>query len=364
MDEFRGFFSDGRTAEMRPVSVRLGGSALSVRGQRGETLAEWGYRDLRLLEEVYAGQPVRLRSKKGGDARLVVREAQFLDGLSHHARHLRTDDMQKSRALPRALVWGGATLATLVGLYFGLPILAEPVAAIMPLSWEERMGQNVRAQALAILARNSKECTAPEGSAALDTLVKRLAATIETRYTFRVMVVDNALVNAFAAPAGYIVVFRGLIDKASSGEEIAGVLAHEMGHVIERHGTEALIRQVGMSAIIGAMLGDASGVGSTAADIGTQLAVLSYGRAAEREADRVGVEMLNRADIRGAGLVAFFQRIGKDSGGDDRGVLRYLGTHPPTGERAADIESRAIGKGDAMSAAEWQALRTVCTVKR
>jgi predicted Zn-dependent protease len=364
MDEFRGFFSDGRTADMSPATVRLGGATLSVLGGKGQTLAEWSYRDLRLIEEVYAGQPVRLRSKTGGDARLVVRDPNFLDALGRHSRHMRSNNMQRSRALPRALGWGAATIATLVGLYFALPILAEPVAAVMPLSWEERMGQNVRSQALALFGRNNKECVAPEGKAAIDALVQRLAATVETRYRFNVIVVDSALVNAFAAPAGYIVVFRGLIDKASSGEEVAGVVAHEMGHVIERHGTEAIIRQLGMNAILGAMLGDASGIGSTAADIGSQLAVLSYGRAAEREADRIGVEMLNKADIRGAGLVAFFQRIGKESGGDDRGPLRYLGSHPPTGERAADIEARALGRGPAMSAAEWQSLRTVCAMKR
>jgi predicted Zn-dependent protease len=363
MDEFRGYFSDGHTAEMSPATVRLGAATLSVRGGKGEMLADWRYRDLRLLEEVYAGQPVRLRSKQGGDARLVVRDPRFLDSLSQHSRHLRVNNMQKSRALPRALVWGVATMATLVGLYFALPILAEPVAALMPLSWEERMGQNVRSQALALFGRN-KECTSPQGKAAIDTLVQRLAATVETRYSFNVIVVDSPLVNAFAAPAGYIVVFRGLLDKANSAEEVAGVVAHEMGHVIERHGTEAIIRQLGMNAILGAMLGDASGIGSTAADIGSQLAVFSYGRAAEREADRVGVDMLNKADIRGSGLVAFFQRVGKESGGNDRGVLRYLATHPPTGERAADIEARALGRGQAMSAAEWQSLRTICSVKR
>jgi Zn-dependent protease with chaperone function len=363
MDEFRGFFSDGHTAEMSPAMVRLGASTLNVRGAKGETLAEWSYRDLRLIEEVYAGQPVRLRSKSSGDARLVVRDPQFLNTLSRHSRHLRSNNMQHSRALPRALIWGTATIATLVGVYFGLPLLAEPVAAVMPLAWEERMGQNVRSQALALFG-GKKECVSPQGKVAIEALVQRLAGTVETRYRFNVIVVDSALVNAFAAPAGYIVVFRGLIDKASSGEEVAGVVAHEMGHVIERHGTEAIIRQLGMNAILGAMLGDASGVGSTAADIGSQLAVLSYGRAAEREADRVGVEMLNKADIRGAGLVAFFQRIGKESGGDSGGVLRYLGTHPPTGERAADIETRAFGKGAAMSAAEWQALRTICTIKQ
>jgi predicted Zn-dependent protease len=364
MQDFHGFFSDGHTAEKRPVTVKLGGNALGVLGPKNALIADWPYRELRLVEEVYAGQPVRLRAKSGGDARLVVRDPHFLDALGQYARHLRSANMQRSRALPRALAWGGATIATLVGLYFALPLLSEPVAALMPLAWEERMGQNVRSQVLALLGRNAKECTSPAGRAAVEKLVQRLAGTVESRYTFRVMVVDSPVVNAFAAPGGYIVVFRGLIDKSASGEEVAGVLAHEMGHVVERHGTSAMIRQFGMNAILSAILGDASGVGSTTAEIGSQLAVLSYGRAAEREADRVGVSMLNRADIRGTGLVAFFRRIGKESGGSDGGVLRYLGTHPPTGERAADIESRAVGKGDAMSAAEWQSLRTVCAAKR
>jgi predicted Zn-dependent protease len=363
MDQFQGFYSDGHTAEMRAATVRLGPAGLTVRAARGETLADWRYRDVRLVEEVYAGQPVRLRSKAGGDARVVVRDPHFLEALGHHARHLRAADYRKSRALPRALAWGGATIATLVGLYFGLPLMAEPIAAIMPLSWEERMGQSVRAQALTLFARSSKICANEDGRKALERLIQRLDATTPSRYTFNVIVVDHALVNAFAAPAGYIVIFRGLIDKATSPEEVAGVLAHEMGHVIERHGTEALIRAYGMQIIVGAMVGDASGIGATAAEIGAQLAGLAYGRAAEREADRVGVAMLNGANIRGAGLVDFFRRVGKDSAGTEGGMMRYLSTHPPTAERAADIEGRATGKGDAMTAAEWQALRSICAAR-
>lgn len=364
MDQFRGFFSDGQTAEMRPAVVRLSATGLAVSGEKGHALADWRYRDIRLVEEVYAGQPVRLRSRAGGDARLVVRDPHFLDALGRHASHLRSANMQRSRALPRALAWGGATLATLIGLYFALPLLAEPVAAIMPLSWEERMGQSVRAQALGLFGRGAKQCNGEAGRAALEGVIRRLAATTPSRYTFRVTVVDSSLVNAFAAPAGYIVVFRGLIDKAESAEEVTGVIAHEMGHVIERHGTEALIRQFGMQIIVGAMVGDASGIGSTVADIGTQVAALSYGRAAEREADRLGVQMLNGANIRGAGFVGFFRRVGKDTAAIERGLLRYISTHPPTEERAADIEARATGKGDAMTAAEWQALRTICAEKR
>ncbi len=362
MIAFRGTYSDGHSADRVAVEAVLTGKALSVRDERGRAVAEWPFVDLRLAEEVYAGQPVRLK-QRGGDARLVVREPGFLEALAPHARHLRGHDMQRSRALPRILVWGAATVATAVGVYFALPLLAEPVAAIVPLAWEERLGESVRVQAMSLFGRNAKECTAPQGRAALDRLLSRLTATVETRYTFRIQVVDSPMVNAFAAPAGYLVVFRGLIEKSQGPEEVAGVVAHEMGHVLERHGTEALIRQVGMKVLIGAMIGDASGVGSTAADIGSQLASLSYNRAAEREADRIGVAILNRADIRGAGLAAFFQRMAKQ-GGEGGSVFRYIATHPPSGERAETVGRAVTGRGEAMSAADWQALKAICTLKQ
>jgi predicted Zn-dependent protease len=360
MSEFAGFFSDGKTAEQRRVRIALGMSGLSIRDERGGAIADWPYPMLRLIEEVYAGQPVRLRSTMAGDARLIVREGRFLDALGQHARHLRTHNMRRSRALPRALIWSTATVGTLVGIYFGLPLAAEPVASIVPLSWEERLGEAVRSQAMTMFAGTAKACTAPEGRRALERLAGRLSGAVPSRYTFRIEVVDHGLVNAFAAPGGYIVIFRGLIDKAESAEEVAGVLGHEMGHVIERHGTEAMIREIGTQILLSAMIGDASGLASVA----SQVASLSYSRANEREADRIGVAMLNTLDIRAAGLAGFFRRLGKDETGTDRRVMRYFSTHPLSDERARSIESSASGRGQAMSAAEWQALRSICSIKR
>jgi predicted Zn-dependent protease len=363
MQEFAGVFSDGLSAAQRPARVVLGGSALTLLDERNRRIAEWPYRDLRLVEQVYGGRPVRLKPVRG-DARLVVRDPAFLGALARHARQLRRHDLQRSRAWPRAIVWGAATVATLVGLYFGLPLLAEPIAAVVPLEWEERMGRSVVAQAKSMFGRSSKECTAPAGRAALERLTARLAAKVESRYTFRVEVIENNIVNAFAAPGGYVVVFQGLIANAKSGDEVAGVLAHEMGHVIERHGTEALIRQIGMRVLVGAMVGDAAGIGSTAAEIGTQLASLSYGRAAEREADRVGLGMLNRANIRGAGLANFFQRMAEQSGERGPSIFRYVTTHPPSDERARDVAGRASGSEPAMNAEDWRALQAICSVKQ
>lgn len=357
MNAFSGFFADGRNATRQPAKAMLSPGGLAIYDTGGRQLALWPYRSLRLVEEVYRDQPVRLRST-AGEGRLSLQDQSILEALRPHARGLRGGDKRGARMLPRALAWTGATLATLVGIYFGLPLLAEPIAGLVPRAWEEKLGAAVIRQVATVFGRGGKlvECRAPEGRAALDRLVSRLRAQAETDYVFRVQVVDSPIVNALAAPGGYILVFRGLIDKANSPEEVAGVLAHEMGHVIERHGTESLIRVQGMKLLLGTVAEGSS------IEYGTTLVMLSYGRAAEREADRVGVNLLNRADIRGGGLVGFFRRIGKDAG-ESGGVMRYLSTHPPTGERAAEIEARSFGKGDAMGEAEWRALRSICSIK-
>lgn len=357
MESFPGTFSDGVNAERRPARAVVGATGLAILGADGRELARWPYRGLRLAEEVFRDQPVRLRCKGAGEGRLSVRDQAILDALGPHAPQLRGGDMRGRRMLPRALAWTGVTAAALVGLYFAMPLLAEPIAAMVPRAWEERLGQAVIRQVGSLFGTGGRlnECRAPAGRAALDRLVKRLTATVETDYVFRVQVVDTGVVNALAAPGGYVIVFRGLIDKAASAEEVAGVLGHEMGHVIERHGTEALIRAQGMRIIFGAM---AEGGGL---DYGALLLTFAYGRDAEREADRIGVAMLNRADIRGNGLSGFFRRVGKDDAGGT--VTKYLSTHPPSGERAADIDARAVGKGDAMTADEWRALRAICSEK-
>ena len=357
MNTFAGTFADGRNAARQPAKAMLGTDGLAIVDAAGRELARWPYRSLRLVEEVYRDQPVRLRSTDD-ESRLTVPDQAVLTALRPLARSLRGGDMRGARTLPRALAWTAATLGTLVLLYFALPLLAEPIAAVVPRTWEERLGRSVMRQVATLFGHGGHlvTCRAPAGRAALDRLVKRLAAGADTDYVFRVQVVDSPIVNAMAAPGGYIVIFRGLIDKAETAEEVAGVLGHEMGHVIEQHGTQALIRAQGMRLLFGSV---AEG---TSVQIGTTLLTLSYSRAAESQADRIGIKLLNRANIRGTGFVAFFRRLDK-SMGHHSAWRRYIATHPPTAQRAAAIESRAIGTGDAMTAAEWRALRNICAIK-
>ena len=79
-------------------------------------------------------------------------------------------------------------------------------------------------------------------------------------YKFEVTVVKSDVVNAFALPGGYVVVFTGLMKKAETGEEVAGVLGHELNHVLQRHGMERIVKNLGLIAVVSIILGDQQGL--------------------------------------------------------------------------------------------------------
>ncbi len=354
-----GTYTDGRTARRHSVRATIGVDGLLIDSDDGAVVETWPFAELRLVDEAYAGRPFRLKRASGAE-RLTVADSDFLDWLRPHTGRLSRNDLRGANLKVRAAGWIGATAAILAGFWFLLPLAAGPIASRVPLSWEEGLGHTVQRQALALMAGDSRLCTGRSGQLAFARLVQRLSATKPSRYRFRVTVVDNSTVNAFAAPGGYIVVFRGLIDKSADAEGLAGVMAHEMGHVIERHGMENLVKALGLSFVMSALIGDTSGFAGIATDMAQSLATSKFSRDAEREADRIAVEMLNRANISGRGFRAFFQMVARETGQEDKSIGRYFASHPATRGRAQFVRTHATGTRPAMSASEWQAVRTMC----
>ncbi len=220
---------------------------------------------------------------------------------------------------------------------------------------EERLGRSVAVQ----VAAGSGDCQAAEGVAALAHLQARLGAPGLHRVPFTLHVVDGKLVNAFALPGGHIVVFRGLLDFTQHPNELAGVLAHEMGHSDLRHPIEIIIKRGTGALAVGLLLGDVTGISSTIvlAQIMVQAA---YTRDAEAAADDEAFATLARAGIAATPFADFFERLEKKEGGAT-GMFALLETHPASIDRAA--RARAAdqkGGGDALNAAEWQALKKIC----
>lgn len=223
------------------------------------------------------------------------------------------------------------------------------VAPYVPRAWENRLGDAM------VGDLGGRTCSSASGSAALDRLAAELGA--KDSGVRSVAVVDIPMVNAAALPGGRIVIFRGLIGQAESPDEVAGVLAHEIGHVRNRDVMAALIRQFGLSILLGGVDGNAAGA------IGGLLS-LTYSRGAESEADAYAIAALRDAAIAPDATAAFFDRLGGGTRGERiERTMSWLSSHPVSAERkSAFTKSRVEGKAyrPALSRAEWKALRTIC----
>jgi Zn-dependent protease with chaperone function len=158
-------------------------------------------------------------------------------------------------------------------------------------------------------------------------------------YQYRWYVADDPAINAFAIPGGFVVVNSGLIDAAGDAEELAGVLAHEVQHVEQRHSLKGMVQGLGLQALIGLAFGDVAG--ETWSNLAAQLGTLKFGRDHESEADRLGLESLRRAGIDGSGMLRFFEKLATRDGAS----IALISTHPAGADRLAALQ-QAIDAAD------------------
>jgi predicted Zn-dependent protease len=159
--------------------------------------------------------------------------------------------------------------------------------------------------------------------------------TAGSRYTYRWYVSNDKEVNAFALPGGIVIVNAGLIAKAGSADELAGVLAHEIQHIEHRHTLQQMIHAAGWAAVLAVVLGDVSAI---TAIVVHQLGNLRNSRMLEAQADAEGMKALARAGIPVEGMAAMFRRLQSEEAriGDDTPSL--LSSHPATAERITELE--------------------------
>lgn len=350
----RGRFSDGLSAAQHPVTIYPGAAALTIVDADGRTLDTWPYRGLRLAEEVYRDQPARLLHGERPDAILRVDCPDNVRRLCQHIPGLNSRYLARFGPLPRLLMWGSFALLAVTLLIVVTPHLAAASARFVPLEWERSLGDMV------VAGIGSDTCSRAQGEAALQTLVNKLTGSRSLPAPLQITVTQSEQINAFAAPGGHVVLLSGLIENAQSPEQLAGVLAHEIGHVAERHPMEGALRAVGLSIVVSAIVGDVSGLAALATSVGEHLAVMSYSRATEAEADALAVEMLNEANIRGDDFVLFFNQLDDSENPVAASFGGYLSSHPPPKHRARGIREHIRGSGDAMTAAEWQAVKGMC----
>lgn len=185
----------------------------------------------------------------------------------------------------------------------------------------------------------------------IENIVRRLAEVSDRKdVVYSVRVIDDSeeddpIINAMALPGGYIFVYKGLIDFAKSDDELAGVLAHEIGHVTARHGIERLQKSYLAMALQGAAIATESpGVGG-----GTSFALsammLNYSRQDEFEADRLAVRYMQRAGYDPTKMLDFLERLKEEHDKEIRSYS-YWKTHPHIPQRIANIRKEITGEMD------------------
>jgi Zn-dependent protease with chaperone function len=233
------------------------------------------------------------------------------------------------------LVWSlvaGVVLSTVLGLWFGSDLLVEIAVSRIPVEWEQKLGESAYRDFL-IHQEVMKEGPAV---AALEEMTHRMTAQIlDNPYKFEVTVVKSDVVNAFALPGGYVVVFTGLMKKAESGEEVAGVLSHELNHVLQRHGLERIVKSLGIMTVAAIVFGNQQGLVGMMKQLGVELFTLKFGREQETEADLTGLLLLQRAKIDPSGMITFFERLSEK----DEGRMEWLSTHPMSAARADRLKA-------------------------
>ena len=343
-------FYDGTSATVHAATAAFEGDELVIQAD-GQT-HRWPARELSV--DIHAGE-ARI-SRRRSDARLVMPRSDWRE-VSAGQGALRRHTAAGGRGLVIGLVAAAAATALIV--FVGVPMASGPLARATPIEYERQMGESYNAQISAIFPT----CRNEAGQAVLQRLGDRIAAQADSPFEIRVRAVHAPMVNAFALPGGHVLITDQLIAEAESPDEVAGVLAHEVAHVERRHVMQSVWRSLGAGMLLDLVVGGGTGAGQQAVLLAGQASELSFGRAAETEADEVGRGFLHQARMSSRGMATFFERMSEHeirTPDEVAEVTEWWMTHPNT-ERRIQAARAAERDGDpALSPADWETVRAAC----
>jgi Zn-dependent protease with chaperone function len=360
-------YFDGTCSARHEVKVEAAafGLRISAKKPAGLVLDEWAYADLRRM----AAPDSVLRVSRCGEtlfARLEIRDPDLTCAIEDRAETLDRGGSGERRLRRKIVALSfAASVSLFVTAIYGVPELATRLVPFVPVSVERKLGDAVDRDVHATLdsqhlgaafacGRGPSELL---GRAALDKLVGKLEASAALPVRLRVDVVRRAEPNAVALPGGRVYINQGLVEEAQTPDELAGVLAHEMGHVAARDGTRVVLQTAGLSFLFGMMLGDFVGGGAVVIAAKTVLKS-SYSRRVESAADAYSVALMEKSggDPHALGVILARIVVDKDHG------MAILHDHPETKDRIAAINAAAASAAAApfLDSAEWSALKQIC----
>ena len=339
-------YLDGQSLSSIPVELYIGEESLQIVGAGQRVVAAWDYVGL-ACDAMQDGNVLHVSHVSDADASLVVREGVCIRVLLGRARQVRKLP-GGPRKLRAAVFWMAAVVALGVGTYLGVPAFARIVAHSIPLAQERALGTQVA------LLLDMATCQDAPAEAPLGKLLNALSAQ-----PHELRIIDDGMPNAFALPGGIIMVTDGLLARAEGPDEVAGVLAHELEHIAQRHVLTGVVRDTLLSAAWSLTVGDYAGLMAIDPSTAYRVATLRFSREDEAAADRGAVRRLHQAGLSHQGLISFFVNLEDDHGA---GKLDWLSSHPSTNKRIRVLrETQDVAEAHAsLSDAEFIELKRGC----
>ncbi len=338
---------DGISARGRPGMVYVLDDQICFTDEQG-AIRRWNVIEVSSVRKVASELHVELAPVAEGVSAKLVADSEELgreieEACSSFASVRRSRVDIPSRRLP---LWTWLLIAACVvpGIYVVLTRLLPRAHVLVSLEAEARLGEHVF------------ESLPDEWKVLEDALFAELTqrmleelADPAARFDLRVTLVESDMPNAFALPGGRIVLFTGMLRLCADADVLAGVLAHELAHVEQRHSLKQLLRTAGIAFFAGAVIGgglDELSNLETLSELSSGLLVLKHSRDHEREADRIAVTKLERAGRSAAGLVEFFESLENDKPGlEIPDALFWASTHPLTKDRITAARARISTSG-------------------
>lgn len=346
LDQFDGGLFDpalegGRAA----ATIRFRAGSVEARVASGASF-DLPYAGLRIELGGHSGRVVFLRG--AGEERVIFSEAKgFLEALrdrggvtveAAHDEVVRGLERGRRRGrglwLIAAVVIAGLCWVVPLGLRAGV----DSAVGALPKTVDTQLGDLAAME----INRTGPAVDDPRAAAFAQEVVDKLVAALppeDRGYAFKITVVENPQVNAFALPGGRMALLSGLLKRADSADMVAAVLAHEISHVTKRHGLRHMARSLGVVAALQLLLGDVSGIAAILAQGATLAVITNYSRDHESEADAEGLKLLAKAGFDPAAMPAFFEKLKSLDASEVPKGLEWISTHPDHDSRIAALKA-------------------------
>ncbi len=347
-------YFDGMSSRRHSVTLAFN-DALAINAD-DHTLATWSYTDIRRAD----GPTGMLRLTcltAPALARLEIRDAAVAVELTARCAQLDAN-RPGQRGVAAIIGWSLAAAVSIVGVVlFGVPLAADRLAPLVPPALERRLGDVAEGQIKIIFG--NKVCSNAPGQAAFNKLVNEIREAADMETSIQTAVLSTAIPNAFALPGGKVYLFSGLLAKADNADEIAGVLAHELGHLRHRDNTRNLIYNGGTSFLIGLLFGDVTGSGALIF-ASRSLVTASHTREAEQNADTFSIGVMHRL---GRSPKALGDLLLLVTGKQVDKTMSFMSSHPLTEDRLKRMseEDRPPTGPPLLTPAEWTSLKAICS---